>query len=108
VIAEEKDLAATTGFRVDSREGRIGTVVAVLPSARAEADSLLIVRSGLFDRRLSSISFGDVATLLPRERRIVLRDRAASVRLSISSGSRALAGAKRTTRTRTAQRGGLL
>jgi hypothetical protein len=60
------------GFRVESNKREIGTVHGLRFKGSLEPD-LLEVRTGLFGRRVLLIPVEQVAELLPKERRIVLR-----------------------------------
>jgi len=62
------------GFRVESPAGRIGTVTGVRFQGSIEPE-LLEVRSGLLGYRLRLIPVGDVIEILPKQRRVTVRDR---------------------------------
>ena len=61
------------GFRVDSAGGRIGIVEDVLYGAEHDRPSALLVRSGIFKRRLEAISLDDVEAIYPRAQRLSVR-----------------------------------
>jgi hypothetical protein len=61
------------GFRVDSEGSRIGIVEDVLYGAEYDRPSALLVRPGIFKRRLEAISLEDVEAIYPREQRLSLR-----------------------------------
>jgi hypothetical protein len=61
-------LAGCEGYRVDSPDGRVGTVEAVLPSFGA-----LAVAAGLFATRILLVPFSDVERVDRERRRVVLR-----------------------------------
>jgi hypothetical protein len=61
------------GFRVDSEGRRIGTVEDVLYGAEHDRPSALLVRTGIFKRRLEAISLEDVEAIYPRAQRLSLR-----------------------------------
>ena len=62
------------GFRVESPSGRIGTVTGVRFKGSTEPE-LLEVRSGLLGHRLRLIPARDVVEILPKQRRVIVRDR---------------------------------
>jgi len=61
------------GFRVEGREGRIGTVVDILYGAEHDRPSALLLRTGLLRQRLEIVSTEDVERVDPRLERIQLR-----------------------------------
>ena len=65
-------LCRSEGFRVDSPEGRLGLVEAVMFRVRPDEPDALIVRAGVLGRRLVIVPIEDVADVLPRKERIVL------------------------------------
>ena len=66
-------LCRSEGFRVDSPEGRLGLVEAVMFRVRPDEPDALIVRAGVLGRRLVIVPIEDVADVLPRKERIVLK-----------------------------------
>jgi hypothetical protein len=66
-------LARCEGFRVESPDGRIGIVDHVRFADRIDRPEWLAVRAGLFGRRLVEVPVGEVAEIIPRETRIVLK-----------------------------------
>jgi hypothetical protein len=60
------------GFRVEAPGGRIGQVRSVRFGDSAEPE-VLEVRAGLLGRRTLLISVADVETIIPEERRVILR-----------------------------------
>jgi hypothetical protein len=70
-------LAEATAYRVDTRDGRIGSVAAVLPSAGPHGSGVLLVHTGLLLCRLEGVAFEEVAEVDPVARRVVLTDAAA-------------------------------
>ena len=60
------------GFRIESPDGRIGSVQGLRFRASIEPE-LLEVRAGLLGRRLLLIPVEQVQQIFPKERRIVLR-----------------------------------
>jgi hypothetical protein len=67
VVDPEYWLRHCEGFRVDGRDGRIGTVV-----HSSHESELLTLRAGLFRSRELKVRFADVEVIQPRERRLVL------------------------------------
>jgi len=65
-------LAECEGYRVDGVNGRVGTVVGVGIGTDGETPAWLVVRTGLFHRRQVSIGIGDVGSVDPTSRRIVV------------------------------------
>ena len=65
-------LAESEGYRVDGVNGRVGTVVGVGIGTDGETPAWLVVRTGLFHRRQVSIGIGDVGSVDPTSRRIVV------------------------------------
>jgi hypothetical protein len=60
------------GFRVDSPDGRIGTVENVRFDTPPTEPRALAVRMGLFGKRLLIVSVGEIEAILPRQERVVL------------------------------------
>jgi hypothetical protein len=65
-------LARCEGFRVDTPEGRLGLVEAVMFKVRPTEPDALIVRTGILGRRLVIVPIDDVADVTPRRQRIML------------------------------------
>jgi hypothetical protein len=65
-------LHRSEGFRVDSPVGRVGLVAELRFGSSADRPDALVVRVGLLGRRLL-IPVGQVAEVIPAERRVVLR-----------------------------------
>ena len=61
------------GFRVDSEGRRLGIVEDVLYGAEHDRPSALLVRTGIFKRKLEAISLDDVEAIYPRAQRLSLR-----------------------------------
>jgi len=61
------------GFRVDSAGERVGIVEDVLYGAEHDRPAALLVRSGIFKRKLEAISREDVEAIYPRTQRISVR-----------------------------------
>ncbi len=92
-------LNQSEGFRVDSPNGRIGFVESILSDSGGP--DTLVVRAGLFGRRLLLVSTENVVEVLPWRKRIVLRgsprlvgpepraERRAEVQWEIASSERA-------------------
>jgi hypothetical protein len=67
------DLARAQAYRVDTHDGRIGSVAAVLPRAGGEPGYLL-VHTGLMSCQLTSVPFAAVEDIDPERRRVLLRE----------------------------------
>jgi hypothetical protein len=65
-------LAHCEGFRVDSEDGRVGSVDAVRSDPRWGEGRVLAVRAGLFGKRLLFVPLTEIRSILPQERRIIL------------------------------------
>jgi hypothetical protein len=61
------------GFRVDSQGTRMGTVEDVLYAAELDRPAALLIRSGIFVRRLETISVEDIEAIDPRAQRLWVR-----------------------------------
>lgn len=68
-----EQLARTRGYRVETHDGRIGSVLAVLPRVGCELPGLLLVQTGLPSRRVAAIPFGEIETVDLAKRRVLLR-----------------------------------
>ena len=66
------ELMRARGYRVDSRDGRVGSVVAVLPLAGRAGAGVLLVQTGLLTCRLVSVPFARVEEVDRAGRRILL------------------------------------
>ena len=73
-------LCRCEGFRVDSATGRVGVVSDVRFDSRVDRPDELVVRGGPFGNRVTVISVREVADILPRQERIVLRPSAGAER----------------------------
>jgi hypothetical protein len=71
-MSTPRDLNHTQGYEVDTCDGRIGSVVAVLPERRGRP-GFLLVHSGLMSCALTTVPFSDVETVDPERRRVALR-----------------------------------
>jgi hypothetical protein len=60
------------GFRVDSADGRIGTVETVRFDGSRTEPQALAVRVGLFGRRLLIVPISEIKAILPRQQLVVL------------------------------------
>jgi hypothetical protein len=60
------------GFCVDSPQGRVGFVAEVRYASRLDRPDVIAVRAGLLGRLLLVVPVGEVAEILPSEKRIVL------------------------------------
>lgn len=83
-----EQLARCKGYRVETRDGRIGSVAAVLPRAGRNRRGILLVHSGELYCRLSAVPFADVDTIDVDEQRVVLRRTRRTMREGARSGAR--------------------
>ena len=67
------ELTRAQAYRVDTQDGRIGTVAAVVPRAEGRP-GLLLVHTGLLTCRLAAVPFSAVEDVNVEKRRIVLRE----------------------------------
>jgi hypothetical protein len=61
------------GYRVDSDDGRIGSVAAVLPAAGGRRDAVLLLKTGLLSCSLSALSAEAIERVDVERRRVLLR-----------------------------------
>ncbi len=73
-MTDENRLMQCAGYRVDTHDGRIGSIAAVLPRAGRRERSVLLVHSGLLTCTLTEILFDDVETVDADRRCVVLRE----------------------------------
>jgi hypothetical protein len=66
-------LCRCEGFRVESPEGRFGLVEAVMFRVRPDEPDALIVRAGVLGRKLVIVPIEDVADIVPRRERVMLK-----------------------------------
>lgn len=66
-------LTRCEGFAVHTQLARVGTVEAVTIRPGAERPSSLTVRAGLVGSWLLEVPLDQIAEVMPRERRIILR-----------------------------------
>ena len=83
------DLEGSEAYRVDTEDGRIGTVVAVLPCAGRGSAGVLLVRTGLLHCQLSAVPFGAVESVDPVARRILLASSLTMMQRGTQTGARA-------------------
>lgn len=72
-MTKAEELAGAQAYRVDTHDGRIGSVAAVLPRAGGKP-GFLLVHSGLMSCTLTTVPFSEVEEVDPEHRRVVLRD----------------------------------
>jgi len=82
------DLSRAQAYRVETHDGRIGSVAAVLPRAGGQP-GFLLVHTGLMSCRLTTVPFGAVEEVDPELRRVVLRETPATLKEAGSHGTRA-------------------
>jgi hypothetical protein len=68
------DLTGCTGYRVETAEGRIGNVAAVLPRTERAKPGVLILQSGLVGCGLMVVSFEQIEAVDHERRRLLLRE----------------------------------
>ncbi len=73
-MSKVADLARAQAYRVDTHDGRIGSVAAVLPHAGRDGAGVLLVRTGLLSCRLVALAFDAVEDVDPERRRVLLGD----------------------------------
>jgi len=81
------DLAGAQGYDVETRDGRVGSVAAVLPRTGGKP-GFLLVHSGLLSCRLTTVPFSEVDEIQPEQRRVVLRELPATMRGTAPRGTR--------------------
>jgi hypothetical protein len=81
------DLERAQTYRVDTHDGRIGSVAAVLPRADGRPGYLL-VHSGLMRCALSTVPFSEVEEVDAERRRVLLRDAPRTMRGAAPNGDR--------------------
>jgi hypothetical protein len=86
-MSKVEDLAHAQAYRVDTHEGRLGSVAAVLPRAGGKP-GFLLVHSGLMSCRLTTIPFAEVEDVDPERRRVLLRHRPETMREAAPHGAR--------------------
>jgi hypothetical protein len=67
-----EDLARAQAYQVDTHDGRVGSVAAVLPRVGGKP-GFLLVHSGLMSCSLTTIPFSEVEDVDPGRRRVLLR-----------------------------------
>jgi hypothetical protein len=82
------ELAKAARYRVETRDGRIGSVAAVLPRASGRGSSVLLVHSGVMSCKLTAIPADEVEAVDVPERRVLLRDLPKTMGLAAPSGAR--------------------
>jgi hypothetical protein len=87
-MTKDQDLARCKGYRVETHDGRIGNIAAILPRAGRQKRGVLLVQSGLLSCRLSAIPFDEVETVDPDERRVLLREMPQTIQKGTPSGAR--------------------
>jgi hypothetical protein len=80
-VAFDEDywLCRCEGFRVETPERRLGIVAEVHYGARLDRPDELVVYGGLFGNRVLVVKARDVAEVVPRHQRILVRAEAAPV-----------------------------
>lgn len=86
-MSKTMDLVDSAGYRVETRDGRIGSVAAVLPRT-SQRGPVLLVHSGLMSCKLTTVPVDEVETVDVSERRILLRDLPTTLRQAAPPGAR--------------------
>jgi hypothetical protein len=73
---KKDELSTATGYRVETRDGRIGSVAVVLPRAGRGASGALLVHESPNSCRLVTVPFDAVESVDREGRRLLLRERA--------------------------------
>jgi len=71
--SRESTLGRWVGFRVDTPDGRLGTVVAELRHGHCGRPACIVVRRGMFCEEHVLVWLVEIEHVLPAERRIVVR-----------------------------------
>jgi hypothetical protein len=74
-MTSRDDLSNVTGYQVETRDGKLGRVAAVLPRVGGNASGALLVHTGRLACRLTAIPFDEVEDVDVDARRVVLRAR---------------------------------
>lgn len=86
-MTKSEQLGRAQTYQVETHDGRIGSVAAVLPRAGGRP-GFLLVHSGLMSCRLATIPFSEVEEVDPEQRRVLLRDVPGTMREAAPSGAR--------------------
>jgi hypothetical protein len=87
-MTKDQDLARCKGYRVETHDGGIGGVAAVLSRAGPQKRGVLLVHTGLLSCGLNAIPFDEVETIDPGERRVLLRGLSRTMREGAPSRAR--------------------
>jgi hypothetical protein len=87
-MKQSHDLRRCTGYRVDTRDGSVGIVAAVLPRAGVDRRGVLLVHSGPIYCNLAAIPFAEIQAVDVDEGRVLLRRRRKTMREAAQSGVR--------------------
>jgi hypothetical protein len=71
---KKDELSAAAGYRVETRDGRIGSVAVVLPRAGRDASGALLVHESPNSCRLVTVPFDTVESVDREGRRVLLRE----------------------------------
>jgi hypothetical protein len=82
------ELAKAAGYRVETRDGRIGSIAAVLPPASGRGSAVLLVHSGLMSCKLTAIPVDQVEAVDVPARRVLLHDLPKTMGSAAPSGAR--------------------
>jgi hypothetical protein len=73
-MGQTVDLADVQAYRVETHDGRVGSVAAVLPRAGGDADGFLLVHQSPLSCRLVAVPFDAVESVDREEHRLLLRE----------------------------------
>ena len=72
-MSGEHGLEEAAGYQVETSDGRIGNVVAVLPRSANNNTGALLLQTDSLSCKLTAVPFGDVESVDTGARRVVLR-----------------------------------
>jgi hypothetical protein len=87
-VNKNAQLGRARGYRVDTHDGRIGGVAAVLPRAGRGGTGVLLVQTGLLCCRLVSVPFDEVEKVDERSQRILLESAPETIQEGAPTGAR--------------------
>jgi hypothetical protein len=73
-MSKVDDLLRAQAYRVDTHDGRIGSVAAVLPRAGRDRTGVLLMRCGLLSCKLVAVAFDAVEDVDAERHRVLLRE----------------------------------
>jgi len=82
------DLTGCIGYSLEGRDGRIGSVGAIVPRTQRAEPGVLIVHSGLRGCRLEAVSFDQFDAVDHERRRLLLREEPLTLHQGAPPGAR--------------------